>query len=177
MKKFLGVFFVLFLATTSFATTMQLLTLDQLTQASQIIVVGNITSVSSSWQNNLSDMATFTQVKVTQYVKSGTNRPTQITLKHPGGKDLGPFNKYWFMVVPGVPKFTTNAKAMFFCTQKGKYWELTGWSQGYFRVHTTSTGQEIVDRDFEGADFVNDENRTNDQMSLNHLIDLVRRVK
>lgn len=159
------------------ATTMQLLTLDELTKASQIVIVGDVLSVSSGWLQNRSDIATSVQVHVQQYIKSGTNRPSVITLRHPGGKAVDSSQRTWDMVVPGVPAFVPGVKAMLFCRQRGDFWELTGWSQGYFRVQQTSSGQEIVLRETGDVDFVNDViDRVPDQMTLNHLVNLVRRL-
>lgn len=160
-----------------FATTMQQLTLDELTQASQIVIVGDVLSVSSGWLHNRNDIATSVQVHVQEYVKSGTSRPSVITLRHPGGKAIDSSQRTWDMVVPGVPVFVPDAKAMLFCRKRGEFWELTGWSQGYFRVQQTASGQEMVTRETGDVDFVNDVTEpVPDQMTLNHLVTLVRRL-
>lgn len=159
------------------ATTMQLLTLDQLTQASQIVIVGDVLSVSSGWQKNRTDIATSVKVHVQEYVKSGTERPSVITLQHPGGKAVDSSQRTWSMIVPGVPTFVPGVKAMLFCRQRGQFWELTGWSQGYFRVQQTASGQETVAREIGDVDFVNDvQDRVPEDMTLNHLVSLVRRM-
>lgn len=159
------------------ATTMQLLTLDELTKASQIVIVGDVLSVSSGWQKNRTDIATSVQVHVQEYVKSGTSRPSVITLKHPGGKAVDSSQRTWDMVVPGVPTFVPGVKAMLFCKKRGEFWELTGWSQGYFRVQQTASGQEMVAREIGDVDFVNDvPERVPEAMTLNHLVNLVRRI-
>ena len=159
------------------ASTMRLLTLEQLTAAADKIVVATIQGNQYQWANERADMWTVTRVRITEKIKWSGPQAGELQLRHPGG--IGKMNdgKTWNIHVPGVPAFKGGKKAMLFLQQRGNYHELIGWAQGYFRVETNAAGQEVVFRDMEGIEFVNtDATPVPDEMTLNRLVATVRRM-
>jgi hypothetical protein len=179
MKRQLVLFLLmLVLALPASPATMRMLTLQQLKDASDAIVVARVLTVRSAWEHGSAQMGTITRIRVLNYITpSAAGEARELNLHHPGGRGRGPDGKMWQVHVPGAPVFKAKTKVFLFLRKKdARYWELVGWVQGFFRVQPSATGQEIVVRDLEGAEFINDVAQpVPNQITLNHMIAMVRR--
>lgn len=158
------------------ASTMQLLNLDQLTNAAQVIVIGTVLASEARWEKQHTDIGTITTVEVSTYLKSRASRPGRIYLHHPGGNPPVFQQKQWSMSVDGVPEFKQGLRGMFFLQKRGQFFELVGWIQGLFEIKKTLSGQEIATRQLGGVFFVNElSDSIPAEITLNQLVSEVKR--
>ncbi len=123
-------------AQVAFATTVQKLTLQELTKKSESIVMARVDDAVSSWDTAHKEIYTYFTLSVLQPVK-GSKGVTTITLRQIGGT-VGNIAS----VVPGMPNFRKGEEVVVFLTQKdaaGYPWVM-GLQQGKYSVTTAKNG-------------------------------------
>jgi hypothetical protein len=125
------------------ATMVPRMSLEQLTDGSQIIVHGRIVRSWSAWDEGHQFIWTHHELKVIDPLK-GPAKPT-VTFSEPGGTVDGVS-----MNIAGTPRFTPGEEAVLFLYQTPiGYVRTTGWGQGKYniserRVHTNLRAVELV---------------------------------
>ncbi len=130
------------------ATTMLLLSLEELTAKADVIVQCKVDSIRSEWNNDRTMIYTFVDLRPLQFMKNQVNiSGTIITLKLMGGA-VGEIET----VLVGSPKFQKEEEAILFIRQgHGRhfegYMEIVGLAQGKFDViQNTVISKKIVSR-------------------------------
>ena len=128
--KFPALIAAFFLITTSVATasTVQQLSLEELTKASDVVAVVDVVSVVASVENG--KVFTDIELRVIESMK-GSQADAKLHIKHVGGR-----TKTLATYVPGMPAFRVGHKALVFLenvTSHGHH-VVTGMSQGKFDV-------------------------------------------
>ncbi len=137
------------LAQAASATTVQKLTLQELTKKATSIVVGKVVDATSSWDAAKKEIYTFYTVSVSQPVK-GSKAGETITIRQLGGA-VGNIAS----VVPGMPSFKKGEEVVLFLTQEdaaGYPWVM-GLQQGKYSV-VDQNGAKVVRNDFSGIEFL-----------------------
>jgi len=137
-------------AQVAFATTVQKLTLQELTKKSESIVMARVDDAVSSWDAAHKEIYTYFTLSVLQPVK-GSKGTTTITLRQIGGT-VGNIAS----VVPGMPSFRKGEEVVVFLTQKdaaGYPWVM-GLQQGKYSVMTAKNGVKMVRNDLAGTEFL-----------------------
>lgn len=162
-------------AQVAFATTVQKLTLQELTKKSESIVMARVDDAVSSWDAGHKEIYTYFTLSVLQSVK-GSKGATTITLRQLGGT-VGTIAS----VVPGMPSFRKGEEVVVFLTQKdaaGYPWVM-GLQQGKYSVVTGKDGVKMVRNDLAGTEFLTKsggkvEATTAPDMPLNGFLDGIK---
>ena len=162
-------------AQAAFATTVQKLSLQDLTKKSSSIVMARVDDTVSSWDAAHKEIYTYTTLRVLQPVK-GSKGATTITLRQIGGT-VGNIAS----VVPGMPNFRKGEEVVVFLTDKdaaGYPWVM-GLQQGKYSVVTTKDGVKMVRNDLAGTEFLTKsggtvEAATAPDMPLNAFLDGIK---
>jgi hypothetical protein len=162
-------------AQVAFATTVQKLTLQELTKKSESIVMARVDDAVSSWDAAHKEIYTYFTLSVLQPVK-GSKGTTTITLRQIGGT-VGNIAS----VVPGMPSFRKGEEVVVFLTQKdaaGYPWVM-GLQQGKYSVMTAKNGVKMVRNDLAGTEFLTKsggrvEATTAPDMPLNAFLDGIK---
>src|SRR5256885_4324279 len=164
----------LVLAQAASATTVQKLTLQELTKKANSIVVGRVQDAVSSWDAAKKEIYTFYTVSVSQPVK-GSKAGETITIRQLGGT-VGNIAS----IVPGMPSFKKGEEVVLFLTQKdaaGYPWVM-GLQQGKYTVTTASDGTKMVRNDLAGTELVKNGQKVDavvaPDMPLNAFIDGIK---
>jgi len=159
-------------AQAAFATSVQKLSLQELTKKSDSIVMARVDDAVASWDAGHKEIYTYITLSVLQPVK-GNKGATTITLRQLGGT-VGNIAS----VVPGMPSFRKGEEVVVFLTQKdaaGYPWVM-GLEQGKYSVSTAKNGVKMVRNDLGGSDLLTKvgkhvEPTTSPDMPLNAFID------
>ena len=121
----------------------QKLSVEQMTQMADSIVLGDVVNLVSQWEDTGAGKGIFTYVTIdaSQYVKGSGYRT--VMFKIPGGQ-VGDITQ----VVTDVPSFTLGEKTIVFLQQKD--FPVVGWHQGKFTV----VGDKIVGLGANVNDFI-----------------------
>ena len=133
------------------ATTVQRLTLQDLTKKSAGIVMARVEDASSSWDAAHREIYSFYTLRVLEPVK-GMKGQTIVTLRQAGGTVDNTAS-----VVPGMPSFRRGEEVVVFLTQNdaaGYPWVM-GLQQGKYSIVTSKDGVKSVRNDFAGTELVN----------------------
>jgi hypothetical protein len=129
MKK-LTILLAVLLASTAYAATVKILTLDEMTGASSVVVQGRILASRSDWINGKSSLiVTYYTVQADSYLKGDLGRTFELT--EPGG-NVGIVSAS----VPGAPTFQVGEQVVLFVQTNGSrnIHQAIGFEQGVFRV-------------------------------------------
>lgn len=156
----------------AFATTVQKLSLQELTKRSDSIVMARVDDAVASWDAGHKEIYTYITLSILQPVK-GDKGATTITLRQLGGT-VGNIAS----VVPGMPSFKKGEEVVVFLTQKdtaGYPWVM-GLEQGKYTVSTAKNGVKMVRNDLAGTELLSTngkhvESTTAPDMPLNAFID------
>lgn len=120
------------------ALTVQLISLQEMTVQSELVVAGRIASVEYVWEDETHRaINTLLTVEVDQYVKGNGNAP--LVVRQLGGR-IGDFGDE----ISGVPQFEKGDEVLFFLIKhNGEYW-IHSMALGAFRVFTDDAGQKLV---------------------------------
>jgi hypothetical protein len=124
------------------ATTLLRMSVEDMAAAAEMVVVGEVTEVKSSWNDANTTIHTFTIFKIEQCIK-GTCGET-VALKQRGGT-VGEMTLY----IPGMPQFSKGLKALLFLEpdpegEPGFYY-VVGMCQGMFVIETdVETGKQTA---------------------------------
>jgi hypothetical protein len=127
--------FILFAATPIVLALMPKISVEDLTKEADVIVIGDIKEVNSSWNLWRTMVYTYSSVSVEKYIK-GTGSET-LTIITEGGtvEDSG-------MWVEDTPGFTKNEKVLVFLKKAGREFRVAGLVQGKYIVEN----EELRDR-------------------------------
>jgi hypothetical protein len=129
MKK-LTLLCAVLLASSAWAATLKILTLDEMTQASSAVVQGRILASRSDWLDGKGSLiVTYYTVQADSYLKGNLGRTFQLT--EPGGT-VGMISGS----VPGAPSFQVGEQVLLFIETGGSrnIHQAIGFEQGVFRV-------------------------------------------
>ncbi len=131
--------FFLFISSTTHATTLARLSLDQLTTAADAIARVRCVSVESKWENG--EIWTITTFEVVERLK-GALAP-RVTVRLPGGHA-----GHLTASVDGTPRFAAGEETIVFLQRVNiTEFSVAGWVQGTFRIAQDHAGSEIVTQD------------------------------
>jgi len=162
-------------APAALATTVQKLTLQELTKKSESIVMARVDDAVSSWDAGHREIYSYYTLRVLQPVK-GSKGATTITLRQLGGT-VGTIAS----VVPGMPSFRKGEEVVLFLTQKdaaGYPWVM-GLQQGKYSIVTGKDGVKMVRNDLAGTELLSKsggrvESTTAPDMPLNAFLDGIK---
>jgi hypothetical protein len=143
-------------AVPAFATTMEAMSVEQLTSASQAVVRGTVVRQLSRWNVDKTRILTETEIQVTEVLTPGVKVPSTILTIQPGGEvgDVG-------QKVAGTPTFSLSEDVVIFLEPRGTQFVVAGMAQGKYSVDAQSqmavpqleglelldkTGQRVVSR-------------------------------
>ena len=124
------------------ATTAVERTETDLIQEAEIIVVGRVAEVRSTWVDN--DLVTLATVSVSETLKGAPE--SQVTVVLPGGIDLNrkiPIA----MTFPAAPELMKQENVLLFLTAEGRVvggYSVVGFSQGKFTVVENAQGEKVA---------------------------------
>jgi len=137
-----GVCFCLFVGLSGKGTILEFVELEELTEASDIIVLGKVLAAESGRDGGHGRIRTEVVFEVERVLKGSLDSQT-LSIKLPGGflpgENLG-------QVIPGMPRFTAGEEAVVFLQKDPNlFCPIAGWIQGKFDVLTdSSTGRKVV---------------------------------
>jgi hypothetical protein len=127
VSSVLILFFLLFYAPWSHATTVERLGLEELVKKAHTIVVGKVTGSRTYWSADRKFILTDYTVDVGERIKGRGSRTVAVTIL--GGK-IGGLELY----VAGMPTFEKGENAVLFVETSGGYDTVVGLGQGKFKV-------------------------------------------
>lgn len=135
------------------AVIMRALSLDELVESSDRVVVATVLSNESRWNDEHTRIYTYTTVRVEEYLKGSGAAGDTLVIRTLGGA-VGETGLH----VEGAPVFRAGDKEVIFLTAAAPGEEtvgVKGWNQGRFKVLThPDTGQEMVVRMMAGTRMV-----------------------
>ncbi|MGO9274059.1 MAG: hypothetical protein ACLQOO_28115 [Terriglobia bacterium] len=151
------------------ATTMVQLSLDQLVQASSLVVRGRAIAQQSTWNAQRTEIVTLTTIAVEQAVKGEATGT--VVVEQPGGR-VGSYR----VGVPGTVHFQPNTSYVLFLEpapaepqESAPHYLVVGLLQGAYRIYTDPvTGEERVIKPLGGVVYSNPQaqNLTADTLPL-----------
>ena len=136
-------------AQAAFATTVQKLSLQELTKKSDSIVMARVDDAVSAWDAGHKEIYTTYTLHILQPVK-GRKDETTVTLRQIGGTVDNIAS-----IVPGMPSFTKGEEVIVFLTQKdaaGYPWVM-GLQQGKYSI-VEKNGAKVVRNDIAGTELL-----------------------
>jgi hypothetical protein len=115
-------------------------TLAQRTQKAEVIVVAEVTSISSAWNDQESLIFTYTELRILEKIK-GTFQNDKIVLKHLGGA-VGNVEYH----VSGVPQFSRHERVLLFLGRipNSSYFGVMDWLEGKKTIQNDAAGQQMI---------------------------------
>ena len=156
---------------TSLATA---LSLEDMVNQSDAIVIGNCVETKSVWVDR--SLVTLATVSVSESLKGGAST---LTVALPGGVDANrkiPIA----MTYPGAPQMRPGKDVFLFLTSDGDVagsYTVAGFSQGKFSIVTDEDGQQLVSRDLRKTELQGNNGVRRGQNSLTSLATLKAEVK
>ena len=121
------------------------LSLDEMTDQSDVIAIGNCLEIKSVWVDGT--LVTLATVAVSETIKGTASGSLTVVL--PGGVDAN--RKHPISVsYPGAPRLTPGEDAFLFLTtdtDSGLGYNVSGFAQGKFSIVNDEDGQPVVSRD------------------------------
>lgn len=140
------------------ATTFAPTTLKKLSSSSDLIVIGKVESVSSSWDDSHERIYTFANVNITEVVK-GKNAPATVMIKQLGGT-VGDQS----LVIHASPEFEKNQEVLLFLVfHQDRYW-IHSLAMGKYDI-IEEDGQRIVQNKIIGEELVKLETESIEKLS------------
>ena len=134
------------------AVIMRALSLDELVESSDRVVVATVLSNESRWNDEHTRIYTYTTVRVEEYLKGSGAAGDTLVIRTLGGA-VGEMGLH----IEGAPAFRPNDKEVIFLFSAPGASELgvQGWNQGRFKVLPhPETGQQMVVRGLAGTRMV-----------------------
>lgn len=147
-RCFVALALILAAAGAARATVVLALDLGELTWRAERIVVGDVVSVRSSWDEGHRRIDTFATVRVVESWKGNVPRDGVVRVRRAGGTVDG-----ITMVVVGEPTFTVGDRAVMFLRGQGTA-QVVGMAQGKRTVRRDGAGRWIAEGGAGGADTV-----------------------
>ena len=136
-----ALFLVLLVTSSSYATTVQRLGLDDLVKKAHAIVVGKVSGSRTYWSADRKLILTGYTIQVDESIKGQASRSVEVTTI--GGK-IGDLELY----VSGMPSFEKGESAVVFVEQSGAYQTVVGLGQGKFTVVNGEVVNSLGDLSF-----------------------------
>ena len=135
----LGVFLLAVAASTRAGETVPY-TLAQRTQKAEVIVVAEVESMSSNWDDEGREIYTYITLRVVEKIK-GNVEGNQIVLRHLGGI-IGNIESR----VSGMPQFVRHEKVLVFLGRypSSAYFGVMDWLEGKKTIQHNAAGQEMI---------------------------------
>ena len=130
---------VLTVSTLAQATTVQRLSLEDMTKKASSIVVGKVKDSRAFWSGKL--ILTTTTIDVTETIKGQTSRSIQLTTV---GGTVGDTT----LQVSGMPAFQAGEDAVVFVERSGSFSTVVGLTQGKFVVDRGEVMNSVTDLQF-----------------------------
>jgi hypothetical protein len=128
-KSLIIIMFLYLFINNAKATILEKLTTEQLTQKSSFIVVGIVTDIQYTKDQNTGLINTFVKIAVENYVK-GSSDKKEIEVSFPGGVFDGKK-----IIIDGTPKFKLYERVMVFTyLNKKNQYRVVGWHQGKYTI-------------------------------------------
>ena len=126
----------------STAGTVLPMSLEQMTDRADMILMGRVVGQRAEWNANRTRIYTYVTLEVDHYFK-GESSSTTTTIRMLGGQ-VGPFIAH----LPGSPKFSVGEDVLLFCAgQQARIPAVLGLSLGKFSIATSASGEKMVTRD------------------------------
>jgi hypothetical protein len=138
--------FSLAIPTVASATTVVALSRDELTAQSDLIVRASVVSQRSGWNDDHSQIVTWTRLRVAEYLKG--SGATELVLRQFGGTVDGMTSE-----IPGDARLVVGQHAVLFLRQGPSVVFLTALSQAAYVVTINPDDRAIVRRDLTGLSF------------------------
>ena len=132
---------ILLFATSSYATTVQRLGLEDLVKKAHTIVVGRVSNSRTYWSPNKKLIFTNYTIQVDESIKGKAGRTLEVTTI--GGKLDGVE-----LHVAGMPAFKNGENAVVFVEESAGYQTVLGLSQGKFTVTNGEVTNSVGDLSF-----------------------------
>ncbi|MBW3624279.1 MAG: hypothetical protein KY468_12805 [Armatimonadetes bacterium] len=121
------------------ATTVENLTLEEITRRADTVFIGKVLHRSSAWDPERKRIWTTVTFQVLEGL-AGKSQPKTVTRRFLGGKVGG-----IAMRVGEMPQFEVGEKVALFAYEKPNlYCPLVGWDQGKYIIEKDPAGQEVV---------------------------------
>jgi hypothetical protein len=147
MRRVLTVLMAIGTLASAWATTLQLLSTDNMIQQSTAIVRARVTGSTTAFRGK--DIFTYYQLQVVETLKAGPSPLTTVAV--PGGAAGG-----LRQVVPGAPALASGQEyVIFLWTSKSGLTQVIGLSQGLFAVTQNAAGLAVMVRPAAGSMMVN----------------------
>jgi hypothetical protein len=132
------------LAVPAFATTVVKLNLEQLVQRADVIIQGQVQSVSSQWDEKRRLVFTSISIRVDETLKGERLSRGQSVLIRQVGGNVGAIQ----MSVAGLPRFTMGARALVFLKrQDATTFQVVGMNQGLYEIKEEFAVSRVTDVD------------------------------
>jgi hypothetical protein len=125
------------------------MSLEELTRAADLVVLGKVTSVRPEWSRDHRRILTRVLVQTTESWKGAPPR-SPVAVLTPGGELDGIGQQ-----ISGIPEVSTGDRVILFLRQRADAFRLVGMAQGLFRVEpgTVASG-EVASRNLGGLSLV-----------------------
>ena len=151
------------------------MSLEQMTERADIILIGRVESQHAEWNSDRSRIYTYVTFEVDRYLKGGGGSATT-TIRLLGGQ-VGPFAA----TVPGSPQFSDGENVLVFCATAGpRMPTVLGLSSGKFSLTTDSNGETIIQRDISTlmlTTYRTDSRKPGDPVTRYRLADVEARIQ
>jgi hypothetical protein len=150
------------------------MTLDQMAERAESILVGRVTGTRADWNAERTRIYTYVTLDVDRYLKGGG--PSKVaTVRFLGGQ-VGAY----MAMVPGSPRFELGEEVLLFCAGGGaRIPTVLGMSLGKFTIVTDARGEKILNRDISGLMLANhrtDARKPGDPVSRYRLAEVESRI-
>ena len=127
------------------AATVEAMTLDEMSQRAEAIVVGRVMGSRAEWNAPRTRIYTYVTFEVERFLKGGAG-DREITIRLWGGQ-VGGFTS----LVPGTPQFVDGEEVLLFCSgSRARVPTVLGLSLGKFTITRDAAGEKILKRDISG---------------------------
>jgi hypothetical protein len=153
------------------ASVARRLALDELSLASDAIVVGRCQSVQSHWNDAHTQIVTEAVYTTLGVEKGQVGRQFSVVALGGVAGDIG-------MVIIGMPTFSVGREEVLFLSASPTgAWRCVGMSQGQFIVQTTAAGERrVVGRDLNGLELIGDGDTRLAPQSFSAFVRSIRRL-
>jgi hypothetical protein len=156
------------------ASTVVAMSLDQMTERAESVLVGRVTGTRADWNTARTRIYTYVTLEVDRYLKGGSASKVA-TVRVLGGR-VGPYAA----MVPGSPRFEVGEEVLLFCAGGGaRIPTVVGLSLGKFTIATDTRGEKILTRDISGLMLANhrtDARKPGDPVTRYRLSDVESRI-
>jgi hypothetical protein len=138
------------LASVAEGTTIEPMTLDEMAQRADFILIGRAVGSRADWSADHTRLYTYVTFEVERFLKGGAGE-REVTIRLVGGEVAG-----IRVMVPGTPQFAQGEEVLLFCVGKrARVPTLLGLSLGKFTMRRDENGERVLKRDISGLVLAN----------------------